>query len=304
MKVLITGGTGSIGRSLTAHLLNRGYEVTHIGRKGSNSPVRKYDWDPPRGTIDLSAFEGVDAIVHLAGAGIADKRWNKRRKVEILTSRTGTTRLLLHALRTVTDHRIRVLVSASGVSYYGLNDPPGEAFMEQDGPADDFMARVTVAWENEVHVAEELGLRTVMLRTGMALTPRGGALQKLATPVRFFVGAPLGHGRQYANWIHIDDLCNLYIRAIEEPSMSGVYNAVAPRPVTNAELTRAIARALKRPLWLPPVPGFAVRLIAGEVADVVLNGGKVSSEKVQQSGFTFRFPELNAALEDVLKRIP
>lgn len=296
-NILITGGSGMIGTRLTQLLLERGYQVMHLNRSQKNSKVRTFLWEPSRSEIDLRAFHEVDAVVHLAGAGIADKRWSARRKEEILLSRTVSTRLLTAQLKS-SPNNVTTFISASGTGYYGLADM-GEAFVESDPPADDFMARVTVAWEKEVDLNLP-SIRTVRLRTGLVLSEDGIAMRKLIMPVKWFVGAPLGTGKQYVNWIHIDDLCGIYIKAIEDENMSGAYNAVAPNPITNAELTRELARVLRRPLWLPPVPEFAVKLIAGEVADVVLKGGKVSSQKIQKTGFQFRFPYVRMALEHLL----
>lgn len=298
-KILITGGSGLIGRALTDRLQEQGYEVSHLGRSVKRSDVKTFVWDPDSGKMDENSLSDVDVIVHLAGAGIADKRWNDRRKREILSSRADTARMLVERLKSKSAHRVTALISASGISYYGLESPE-RPFEETDPPADDFMARVTIAWENAVRDAEREGIRVVMVRTGMVLSREGGALSKLAMPVRFGVGAALGSGDQYMNWIHIDDLCSLYIRAIEDVSMSGPYNGVAPQPVTNRAFTRMLAQVLRRPLWMPAVPGFAVRLMVGEVADVILNGGRISSSKLQNAGFDFRFPELKPALEDLL----
>lgn len=304
-RVLITGGSGMIGRHLTDRLLQRGYEVSHLGRsKRDSGSVKTFVWDPKKNILDPEALSGIDAIVHLAGAGVADKRWTERRKQEIHSSRVDTARLLVQRLESLRGHRVTTLVSASGISYYGLGDPKSDAFIESDPPADDFMARVAVAWEREVQAAGRLGIRAAMLRTGVVLSSRGGALEKLALPVRLFIGAPLGTGKQYVNWIHIDDLCSLYIKAIEDNSMTGAYNAVTPGPVTNIEMTKAIASTLRRPLWLPPVPGFVVKLIAGEVGELILKGGKISAGKIQNVGFHFRFPVLKSALSDLNRPLP
>ena len=300
-KILITGGSGMIGTRLTALLTARGYRVSHLVRSRRDSSVNSFIWNPDRNEIDINALQDVDVIIHLAGKGVADKRWNAQHKKEILSSRTDSVRLLNKTLAKA-DHHVSTFISASGISYYGLGDPPGNAFVESDPSATDFMARVTVAWEKEVLAISEPAIRKVMIRTGVVLSRTGGALAKLITPVKYFVGAPLGSGKQYTNWIHLDDLCGIYIKAIEDPLMSGAYNAVAPNPVTNKELTREIARVLKRPLWLPPVPGFLVKLIAGEVAEVVLKGGKISSKRIENEGFEFEFREVRPALEDLLAR--
>lgn len=288
-----------IGRRLTTLLQAKGFDVSHLVRSKKDSSVKTFIWDPGKNEIDPDALRNVDVIVHLAGAGIADKRWNEKRKKEILVSRTDSTCLLTDTLRKI-DHHVRTFISASGISYYGLGDSPPRGFVESDPPASDFMAKVTVAWENAVNGIENPSIRTVIIRTGVVLSRAGGALEKLVMPVRLFVGAPLGSGKQYVNWIHLDDLCRIYIKAVEDPHMRGHFNGVAPNPVTNRELTVQIARTLKRPLWLPPVPGFAVKLIAGEVAELVLKGGKISSEKIEKARFDFQFRTLDRALQDLL----
>lgn len=289
-----------IGTRLTSLLLEKGYSVFHLGRKKRTGEVGTFVWDPSRMEIDTRAVRDVDVIIHLAGAGIADERWNERRKREILISRTEPTRLLCDTLSKI-EHRVGAFISASGIGYYGLEEK-NTPFQESDPPAGDYAARVTLAWEQGADEAKKQGLRVVKLRTGLVLSAQGGALKKLAAPVKFMVGAPLGSGRQIVNWIHVDDVCNIYIKAIEDVSMNGVYNAVAPQPVTNKELTEEIAKVLKRPLWLPPVPGFIVRIIAGEVAQLVLNGGEVSCAKIQRAGYVFQFPDIRLALMDLLRK--
>lgn len=299
-KILITGGSGLIGQRLTVLLQERGHEVTHLGRSGKNGPVRTFIWDPGRNEIEPGVLQDVDAIIHLAGAGIAEKRWNEKRKREILLSRTQSAQLLATTLKNAS-HHVSTFVSASGISYYGLGDAPPGGFVETDPSATDYLARVTVAWEKGAVEIEDRNIRTVMIRTGVVLSRRGGALEKLAMPVKFFLGAPLGSGKQYVNWIHLEDLCGIYVKAVEDQSMYGAFNAVAPNPIRNLDLTRVIAKVLKRPLWMPPVPGFFVKLIAGEVAEFVLKGGKISSAKIEQAGFDFQFRTVDKALEDLLR---
>lgn len=298
-RILITGGSGMIGRRLTSLLMQRDYQVAHLGRSKKDPYVETFVWDPSINEIDRNAIRGVDAIIHLAGAGVADKRWSKRRKEEILLSRTTSTRVLSNLLKSEA-HQVRTFISASGIAYYGLGEPRNTAFGEADSHGEDFMARVAVAWEDEVLRIGDPKIRKVIVRTGVALDLEGGALPKLVTPVKYFVGAPLGTGDQYFNWIHIDDLCRIYLKAIDDTHMEGIYNGVAPNPVTNKEVTRKIAHLLKKPLFLPAVPAIVVKLIAGEVADLVLKGGKVSSGKIEKAGFDFRFRTVDAALGDLL----
>jgi uncharacterized protein len=300
-KILITGGTGMIGKRLTTHLIQNGYKVAHLSRKKKRtSDVQTFLWNPYKKEIENGALKDVDAIIHLAGAGIADRRWTEKWKKEILASRTETTRFLKEMLSTE-QNRVTTFISSSGISYYGLQDP-GRAFVESDVPGTDFMAEVTIEWEAEADRLSVNGTRVAKIRTGVVLSRDSVALKRLAMPVKFFVGAPIGSGKQYFNWIHIDDLCGIYMKAIEDAAISGAYNAVAPHPVTNRLLTRKIADVLNRPLWLPPVPAFIVRIIAGQVAEVVLNGGMISSEKIKSCGFTFQFKTIESALADIFKR--
>lgn len=287
-----------IGTRLTELLLEVGHVVSHLSRSRRRQRVKTFLWDPERKEIENGALENIDVIIHLAGAGIADKRWDEKRKKEILLSRTQSTGFLYDVLAK-DKHQVSAFISASGISYYGLAEPL-RPFLETDPPGQDFMARVTAAWEKEIDKINGTGLRVVKIRTGVVLSRNGGALEKLAMPVRFFVGAPLGSGQQVVNWIHIDDLCRFYMNAVEESTIHGAYNAVTPHPVTNQVLTEEIARALKRPLWLPSVPAFMVKLMAGEVAQVVLEGGPISSEKIQSTGFKFRFTTIREAVRDLL----
>lgn len=297
-RILITGASGMIGRRLSDLLLKRGHQVSLLGRSEKVKGLKTFLWDPARMQMETEAIREAEAIIHLAGAGVADKRWNARRKMEILRSRTDSTRLLKETLERV-PNSVKTFVSASGINYYGLEEP-GKEFQEEDPPGNDFLARVTLAWEKEADTVKELGLRVVKIRMGAVLSASGGALQKLAAPVRYFVGAPLGSGKQYVNWIHIDDACRLFIKAVEDSSMIGAYNGVAPTPVTNKKMTEAIAEALNRPLWLPPVPGFVVKIVAGEVAEIVLKGEKVSAKNVKSAGFEFQYETIEAALKNLL----
>lgn len=298
-KVLITGGTGVIGTRLTEHLVRRGHYVAHLARSKGTGKTPVFHWEPRSNKIDKEAFKDIDTIVHLAGMDISSKRWNSRVKDEILFSRAGTARVLREHLEKH-PNAVKTFISASGTSYYGTGNM-GRAFVESDSPGTDFMARVTSLWEHEAEAFEGHGIRVVSVRTGMVLSPKASGLRKLAGPVRFFVGAPLGHGQQMTNWIHIDDVCGIYVKAIEEESMSGPYNAVAPHNASNKTLTHELARALKRPLWAPHVPGFLVRLIAGEVAYVVLEGGAVSPDKVVKAGYQFQYPALADALASIYR---
>lgn len=295
-KILITGASGLVGSRLTNLLLEAGHEVVHLGRTKKSGRVKTFTWNIQEGIIDDEAFNGVDAVVHLAGAGVADKRWTPKRKLEILESRTQSTALLARYLEK--HQQVKTVVSASAIGYYGFGLTDHE-FTEASNPGNDFLAQVVKAWEGEVDKIENR--RTVKLRIGIVLSDKGGALKEMMTPIRLNVGAVLGTGNQFISWIHIDDLCRMFIKALEDNAMQGVYNATGPYAVTNREFTKAIAKKIDKPLWLPAVPSFILKLMIGEMADLILNGSVVSSSKIQKAGFSFRFPTIETALNDLLK---
>ncbi|MBL7847984.1 MAG: TIGR01777 family oxidoreductase [Cyclobacteriaceae bacterium] len=301
-SVLITGATGMIGRRLTAILLQKGCRVSHLGRKGSKGNVPSFQWDPDRGEIDVNAFKGIDTIIHLAGAGIADKRWSAERKHEILDSRVRSTQLLLEALRQ-NPHTVKTVVAASAIGFYGMG-LDDKFYLEDSLPGSDFLAEVTRRWEEETVKFSTLGIRVVAIRIGIVLSTEGGALKEMIRPVAWGVGAPLGTGSQYVSWIHLDDLCKVFSMAVMNVSMQGVYNAVAPKPVTNRDLTYAIAEVLQRKIWLPPVPSFILKVLLGEMADMVTLGNRVSCQRLLDTGFTFEYPELKGALIDLVRTEP
>ena len=296
-KVLITGASGLIGSQLTKMMLQRGYEVVHLGRTKKSGPVSSYVWDVANHKMDTAAFNGVTTIIHLAGAGVADKRWSLARKKEILDSRIQSTQLLYDTLKSI-DHQVDTFIGASAIGYYGFTMDE-TVFNEDSKPGSDFLAQVTRQWEEEVDKINSLGIRTVKIRIGIVLSNKGGALVEMAKPVRFGVGAALGTGKQQMSWIHIDDLCDMFVKAAEDVNMKGAYNGVCDW-ATNAEFTKAVAKILKRPLLLPPVPAFAMRLLIGEMAAMIVNGSKVTSEKIRNAGFKFRYPDLQSALTDQL----
>jgi len=295
-KIVITGASGLIGTRLTERLVERGHEVVHLGRTKKSGKIPTYVWDIDKGELDDDSFINADAVVHLAGAGIADKRWSAKRKLEILESRTTSTALLAHHLEK--NPQIKTVVAASAIGYYGFGLTDHE-FTEVSNPGSDFLARVVKAWEDEMDKIQQA--RLVKLRIGIVLSEKGGALKEMMKPIMWGVGVPLGSGNQFLSWIHIDDLCAMFIKAIEDPSMQGAYNATGPYAITNRELTRVIATILDKPLFLPPVPSFMLKILIGEMADLVLNGSVVSSTKIQKAGFTFQFKTVEAALRNLLK---
>ncbi|MBT1704377.1 TIGR01777 family oxidoreductase [Chryseosolibacter indicus] len=298
-RILLTGASGLIGSRLTEMLLQKGYEVSHLSRHKSNtSKVKTFVWNIESGAIEKGALDGIDTIIHLAGAGVADKRWTNSRKKEILESRTKSTALLFNELKKE-NAPVKNFISASAIGYYGF-DNNSKLFDENDKPGSGFLAEVTSAWEAEADKIEQLGIRLVKLRIGIVLSKKGGALEPMAKAVKFLVGSPLGSGDQYMSWIHIEDLCQMFIHAVENTEVRGAFNAVAPNPVTNKEMTEAIAKQLRKPMIFPSVPAFVLKAIFGEMGDVVLKGNKVSSKKIQETRFNYKFTTLDKALKDLL----
>jgi uncharacterized protein len=296
-KILITGASGLIGSRLTELLLQKGDQVVHLGRSKKTGNVPSFIWDVEKKSMDTKALEGIDTIFHLAGAGVADKRWTAARKKEILDSRVNSSRLLFETLKNE-NHSVKNFVCASAIGYYGFG-MGDEIFTEESKAGEGFLAEVTRQWEEETNPIATLGLRLVKLRIGIVLSEKGGALAEMVKPIKLSIGSSLGTGQQYLSWIHIDDLCGLFIKAMEDEKMHGPYNAVT-NWATNADFTKAIATVLKKPLWLPSIPSFIMKIILGEMANIVLNGSKVSSEKIKQAGFQFKFTELKGALEDLV----
>lgn len=289
-----------MGTALTDLLLQKGYHVSHLGRSPSLGKVKCYRWSVTGNYIDPKALEGVDAIIHLAGAGVAEKRWSQSRKKEILESRTKSSELICETLKTQ-PNQVKVVVSATAVGYYGLSTSD-EWYDETCESGNDFLASVCKAWEASTDPIQALGIRLVKIRVGVVLSNNGGALIQMAQPVKWGFGAALGSGKQWVSWIHITDLCQIFLKAIENETMIGIYNAVAPNPVTNKELNQTIAQALQRPLWLPPVPEFALRILLGEMSQIVLTGARVDCSKVKSAGMTFDFTDANLAVKNLLEK--
>lgn len=299
--VLITGGTGLVGRALTEMLLEKGYKVIILSRtsRRSNHPDLRYAlWDIDRKTMDTTALQEADHIVHLAGANVAEGRWTQRRKQEIVDSRVQSGQLLYERLRD-TPNKVKKVISASATGYYGPFK--GQIFREEDPPADDFLGTTSEAWESSVRQIEQLGKKVIILRTGIVLSLQGGALREFYKPLRLGFAAIMGDGQQWVSWIHRQDLVRLYFNAIVNDRLNGVYNAVSPNPVTNEELVLALARAAKGKSFVSiHIPAFALKLALGEMSIEVLKSVKVSSDKIQETGFLFSYPTIAGAVEQVL----
>lgn len=291
-QILISGGSGLIGRRITDLLEKKGYQVAWLSRHAQSQ--KSFLWNVDTMEIDREAIEWADAIIHLAGAGVADKRWTPERKRTILESRTKSTQLLYSAIEQ-SSKKPDAFISASAVGYYGFNT--GTTLIDETSPAGtDFLAQVVIAWENEVKKIESLHLRTVLLRIGIVLDSEGGALGELLKPP---VAAPLGGGDQWMSWIHIEDLARMFVFALEKTTLQGIYNAVGPNPATNQQLTREAAYASGKTFLGIGVPGFVLNLILGEMAAMVLGGNRVSCQKIQKAGFQFEYFELAEALREL-----
>lgn len=299
--VLITGGTGLVGQRLSELLSEQNYQVRHLSRR-ENLQARfpAYAWDVKAGTLDERALDGVEYLIHLAGAGVADKAWTAARKKLILDSRVESLRLLnKHYGERPAEERPKALISASAIGYYG---DAGDQTLDETGSAGvDFLSETAIVWEQAAQSFTQLNIRTAMVRIGIVLSTQGGALEKMLPSYRFRIGAYFGNGEQYYSWIHIDDLCRIFIYLMESEEAQGPYNGTAPSPVPNKELAKAIATAKGQSALMMPAPTFAMRLFMGERADVVLEGTRVIPQRLREVGFEFQFPNLVPALKDLFE---
>ncbi len=296
MKIAVTGGTGFIGSALCDRLTELGHALVLISsRPAPTQPLPKREWvtwQPSKPGKWEEAVEGVDAVINLAGEPIPAKRWSAAQKEKIRSSRINTTRALVVAMGKA-KMKPRLLINSSAIGYYG---PRGdEAVVEETEPGNDFVSQVCVEWEEEAQKAESLGVRVVCLRTGVVLGKGGGALAKMVLPFKLFVGGPIASGKQWVSWIQLEDEVGLIAHVLEKEDASGAVNATAPDPVTMKELCQTLGKVLHRPSWAT-VPAFALRVLLGEMADMVVTGQRVLPEKALQLGYTFKYPDLTEAL--------
>lgn len=306
--VLITGGTGLVGQAITETLVKAGYQVIILTRKipDGNYPgnaISYAKWDIRRQEVDTVAISRADHIIHLAGAGVVDKRWTESYKKEILDSRTQSSSLLISSLQK-NPHKVKTIVSASAIGYYGPDPSPHPGgFRETDPAADYFLGNTCKLWEQSVDPAEGLGIRLIKFRIGIVLSNKGGALAEFRKPLRMGVAAILGNGKQIVSWVHISDLCSMFLEAIRNPQFSGVYNAVAPAPVSNGTLTKTLARKLNGRWFIPlHVPGFVLKMVMGGSSIEVLKSTTIQPERLLDAGFRFQFADIDSALEELCRR--
>lgn len=300
MKVLITGGTGLVGKHLQNHLLSQNIEVIILSRnkKTSNTKGLSYAlWNIEKGIIDVKAICNVDHIIHLAGANIAEARWTKKQKQNIIDSRVKSARLIFKTLKG-NKHSVKSFISASGSDCYGLKTS-NSIYKETDNYGTDFLAKVCEVWEKAAFQFNTIGIRTVCLRTGVVFAKKDSALQKMAKPISLGIGSALGSGNQILSFIHIDDLCKMYIKAINDDQLEGAYNAIANNK-SNKVVSKSIAKQLKKPMFFPNVPSFVLKIIFGEMASILLEGNAVDNTKIKETGFVFKYPNLKSILENVL----
>ncbi len=301
MRILITGATGLVGSEITRLFHENGLDINYLTT--SSSKIEKRDnyrgfyWNPSKGEIDIKCLEGVGAIINLAGASVFQP-WTASNKKKILNSRIDALQLLYKTLKE-NDHQVGQLVSASAIGIYP-SSPHKMHFEEEKDVADNFLGEVSKQWEVAAQEFTNLGLRVAIVRIGIVLAEDGGALPQIARPIKYNVGTALGSGKQWQSWIHIRDLARLFLFLVSNGA-EGVYNGVAPNPVTNEELTKEVAQSMDKKLWLPKVPGVALKFIMGEMSSVVLGSQLVSSKKVEDKGFNFLFVNLSQAIKDIYK---
>ena len=305
--VLITGGTGMIGKKLTELLMDRGYQVIILSRKsGVRSQERSItyaNWDIENQTIDMDAIQKADYIIHLAGAGVADKRWSAKRKKEIVDSRVKSSALIVKALNGI-PNKIKAVISTSAIGWYGADskDSLQNGFDEEANADTEFLGSTCKAWEESIEPVEKLNKRLVKLRVGIVLSNTGGALKEFRKPIQMGIAAILGNGKQIISWVHVDDLCDMFIYATEHEEMNGVFNAVAPNPVSNKIVTLTLAKIMKGRFFIPVyVPSFLLKIMLGEMSIEVLKSATVNSNKIKKAGYVFLYPTIENALKQLLK---
>lgn len=307
--ILITGGTGMIGTYLQKFLVEKGYKIIVLIRddtqhKSTNENISFAKWNVEKGEIDKDAIAQSDYIIHLAGANVAEKRWTDKRKKEIVESRTKSGALLVKSLKEI-PNKIKAVVSASAIGWYGADTITSKqnGFKEDEPPSNDFLGTTCKLWEESIQPVEKLYKRLCIFRFGIVLSKKGGALEEFKKPLKFGVASILGNGKQIMSWIHVYDLCRLLLFAIENENISGIYNAVAPNAVSNKVLTLTLAKQMRSKFFIPVhVPAFVLKTMLGEMSVEVLKSATVNNDKIKRAGFSFLYPSIETALENLLKK--
>ncbi len=294
-NVLITGGTGLIGSELSKSLLNNKYNVAILSRRKKANDIKSYYWNYENNILDEKAIEFADIIIHLAGENISSKRWSDKQKQKINDSRIETTNLLFRKIKN-SKKKPQTFISASAIGYYGTYTSD-EIFTENSKAGNDFLAKTVVRWEDSVDKIESLGLRVVKLRTGVVFSKNGGALPKMIKPIKMGLGSAIGTGKQYVPWIEISDLVRLFLFVLENQIPESVFNAVSPNHITNHELMKSLAKSLNKAFFLPKIPSFIMKLTFGEMSSILLEGSRVSSDKIQEAGFEFKYKSIQEIMK-------
>ena len=300
-KILITGGTGSIGKYLIRNLIDLGHEPIVLTRRSLEQKLRykTFKWDPENEYIDEKAFEGIEHIINLTGAGIADKRWTQKRKSQIVNSRVNSNKLLCAYLSKL-NVKLQSFIGASAIGVYGAITSQ-QIFTESDQPGTDFLGTTCKLWEESYEPFLKMGIRTSIVRIGVVLAKNAGAYSKISAPIKYGFGTVLGNGKQYMPWIHVHDLVNVFSELIFSKLANGIYNAVASEHVTNEVFTKTLANSLHRKIILPKTPAFVLKLALGEMSAIVLTGSRVSNQKLIENNFKFKYNELKAAFLDLAR---
>jgi uncharacterized protein len=300
ISVLVSGGTGLIGRHLCKKLIELGYKVSILSRSSySKTGIQTYLWNPHKQIIDREAILNADCIIHLAGDNIGSKRWTTAQKKKIFESRVNSADFLFNQFKK-SGKKIESFISASAVGYYGIKTSD-HIYTENDLPGDDFLAKTCIRWEESAKQFELLGARSVIIRTGVVLSGEGGVLEKTLLPFKLGLGATIGSGNQYMPWIHMDDLIGIYVKAVSDRQMAGEYNAVAPEITTHRQFVHELARSMGRKIRLPSIPAFIIKLALGEMSVIVTEGSRVSPKKILEQKYIFIYPTLEKALKSLIR---
>jgi uncharacterized protein (TIGR01777 family) len=299
-NILITGGTGLLGKDLSDYLSKNNYSIAVLSRNPHKSKVKSFFWDYKKNEIDPEAIEFADAIIHLAGENISNKRWSPEQKKEIMDSRVKTTNLLFDSVKTKKKD-LKKFVSVSAIGFYGTFS--SDSILTENSPqGNDFLAHVVKKWEDSVLQFETLNIPTVILRSGVVLSKDAGALPKMIKTINLGLGSAIGSGKQYMPWIHINDLVQLFYFTILNNSISGIFNAVASEHVTNKTMMKTLAKINHKPFFLPNIPSFIMRIFFGEMSVILTEGSRISSDKIKDLGYNFSYPDLNSALRNLLQK--